>query len=184
MSIRKRSTSPAADHDALLHWPKRLRGGGGNGIDERDLDHDLDQEPEFEEDLVEIDEGDDLDDLLMLHTSQDEEHDVNKPSLPDPVTTKWSRPPVAITSNDQDLSFQWLDMDVIGGKPLTQNPNASATHVVGASTSPQVPILRVYGVTMQGNSVAAFLHGFTPYGYFAIPAGCDTSASTRARFRT
>lgn len=97
MSTLKRSTSPDTDHD-VLHWPKRLRGGGGNAIDERD--HDLDHEPEFEHDMIEMDEGDDLDDLLMLHTSQDEEHDIDKPRLPDPVTSKWSRPPVAITSNE------------------------------------------------------------------------------------
>ena len=27
----------------------------------------------------------------------------------------------------------------------------------------QVPLLRMYGVTMAGNSVCAFLHGFEPY---------------------
>ncbi|EED91181.1 DNA polymerase, partial [Thalassiosira pseudonana CCMP1335] len=34
-----------------------------------------------------------------------------------------------------------------------------------------VPVIRLYGVNETGNSVAVFIHGFTPYGYFALPRG-------------
>lgn len=32
----------------------------------------------------------------------------------------------------------------------------------------QVPILKMYGVTRQGNSVATFVHGFEPYFYVEV----------------
>jgi DNA polymerase delta subunit 1 len=33
----------------------------------------------------------------------------------------------------------------------------------------EVPVLRMYGVTEAGNSVAAFVHGFEPYFYVEAP---------------
>ena len=170
-----------------LRFPKRLRGGGGEGIEDPDCDveHDIVdiEEPSFDEEIyIPDDDSDEFDMNSGINTHCN--YNVHKSLLPENLILKSSRPPLTITSNDQDLTFQWLDMDVIGGKPLTQNPNASATHVVGATSSPQVPILRVFGVTMQGNSVAAFLHGFTPYGYFAVPSSCDTSDATLGRFRS
>lgn len=32
-----------------------------------------------------------------------------------------------------------------------------------------VPVMRVYGVTMDGNSVCCHVHGFTPYFYVNAP---------------
>lgn len=37
----------------------------------------------------------------------------------------------------------------------------------GAKVGP-TPIIRMYGITMEGNSVLAHVHGFTPY--FFVPA--------------
>lgn len=42
----------------------------------------------------------------------------------------------------------------------------------GAQIGP-VPIIRMYGVTMEGNSVCCHVHGFTPYFYIGAPKGFD-----------
>jgi DNA polymerase delta subunit 1 len=152
--------------------PKRLRGGAG-----------------FEDEAF-VDEQELFDDSLIVVPNEEEQipdeiiNNLLPQDLSDTMKSKWSRPPVALKGNDEDLSFQWLDIDVIGGKPLPQNPNMNKDKVVGA-TSGQVPVLRVYGVTHEGNSVAAFLHGFTPYAYFALPpnATFDPTESNLAHIR-
>jgi DNA polymerase delta subunit 1 len=86
---------------------------------------------------------------------------------------RWCRPPVptsALNANEVDLHLQWLDMDVVGGEPLRENPNRNKKFVPGAAKG-EVPVIRVYGVTDGGNSVVVFIHGYTPYGYFALPEG-------------
>lgn len=40
----------------------------------------------------------------------------------------------------------------------------------GSQVGP-VPIISIYGVTMDGNSVAAHIHGFAPYFYIRAPQG-------------
>jgi DNA polymerase delta subunit 1 len=82
---------------------------------------------------------------------------------------RWLRPANQIKDNSQDVSLQWLDMDLTAGAPLEKNPNKAQSRVVGA-TNGQVPVVRAYGVSEAGNSVAVFIHGFTPYCYFALPA--------------
>lgn len=42
----------------------------------------------------------------------------------------------------------------------------------GAQRGP-VPVMRVFGVTMDGNSVCCHVHGFAPYFYIGAPAGFD-----------
>ena len=91
---------------------------------------------------------------------------------------KWSRKPTPPNLNNQtDIHFQWLDIDMTNhSKPLTQNPNNEKKKkevvVVGAQKG-IVPVIRVYGVTDEGYSIVTFLHGYTPYGYFALPEGYD-----------
>ena len=50
----------------------------------------------------------------------------------------------------------------------------------GSQVGP-VPIICMYGVTMDGNSVAAYVHGFSPYFY--IPAGHGFKSEDCAAFR-
>ena len=50
----------------------------------------------------------------------------------------------------------------------------------GARVGP-TPVLRMFGVTMEGNSVAAHIHGFTPYFY--IPAKSDFKAEHCEKFK-
>jgi DNA polymerase delta subunit 1 len=155
--------------------PKRLRGGGFH-------DDDFGGDYDDENDLFD-------DDLLMEHNNENEPEipdefllDATK-VLPETDQQRWKRPDIpSDLSNKTDLDFLWVDMDVVTGKPLNQNPNSNRSEVVGSSDS-AVPVLRTYGVTDEGYSVTAFIHGFTPYGYFAIPPGYtlnDTQSNMNA----
>ena len=73
----------------------------------------------------------------------------------------WSRPsPPDIDPANDVISFQQIDIDHYQDRPIPGMPGLQ---------SGQVPILRMYGVTMEGNSVCAHLHGFLPYFYVPLP---------------
>ena len=44
----------------------------------------------------------------------------------------------------------------------------------GSKVGP-VPIVQMYGVTMEGNSVLCHIHGFVPYFYVPAPSGFEHS---------
>lgn len=76
---------------------------------------------------------------------------------------KWSRPsPPAVNPAKDTLTFQQIDLDYYTGQPIHGMP--------GSSTGP-VPIMRMFGVTMEGYSVMCHFHGFLPYFYVAAPSG-------------
>lgn len=95
------------------------------------------------------------------------------------IRKRWLRPPSQVTDNSQDLSLQWLDMDLLGGKPLEENPNETLDEKTNrrrkilGSHKGQVPIIRAYGITEAGNSVTVFIHGYSPYAFFALPDGAE-----------
>nr|BAJ78737.1 DNA polymerase delta catalytic subunit [Thermobia domestica] len=77
------------------------------------------------------------------------------------TSIKWSRPPPPLLNTEKDsLIFQQLDIDHYTGKPLKGMPG----HQIGP-----VPIMRMYGVTMEGNSVCCHVHGFSPYFFVQVP---------------
>lgn len=148
--------------DVIRLSPKRLRGGG--------FDDD------FGSDDVEDNNLFDNDELVI---SNDMEQYIPQEALEEAAKAlsgtdqqRWKRPdlPLDRTTNAINLDMLWIDMDVASGEPLKHNPNITRKEVVGSSGS-KVPILRTYGVTDDGFSVAAFIHGFTPYGYFSLPPG-------------
>ena len=147
----------------IIYQPERLRGGGPFG--------DMDDEPDFEEELFDEDafeeETPPIPDDIVAAAADDSVYQ----DITEEMKARWKRPPVPSYSNDQDLNLQWLDIDMVAGEPLKENPNRKKK-VVG-STSGQVPVLRLFGVNETGNSVAVFIHGFTPYSYFALPAGYE-----------
>ena len=81
----------------------------------------------------------------------------------DPKTRPdWARPPPPPIDPTKDgITFQQVDIDHYIGSPIPGMP--------GLRSGP-VPILRMYGVTMEGNSVCAQLHGFLPYFYVNLPS--------------
>jgi hypothetical protein len=158
MAPMKRASSPHPVEDEMDLPAKRLRGGGGDGepIEEYYPD---------EDDLI-----DEMEPPEEINSSRIQPV---VPSVFSDITEetrqRWLRPANQIKDNSQDVSLQWLDMDLTAGAPLEKNPNKAQSRVVGA-TNGQVPVVRAYGVSEAGNSVAVFIHGFTPYCYFALPA--------------
>ncbi len=76
---------------------------------------------------------------------------------------KWARPPPpTIDPSTHPLIFQQIDIDHYVGSAMAGMP--------GAMSGP-VPVLRMFGVTMEGNSVCAHIHGFHPYFYVPVPVG-------------
>nr|XP_022902030.1 DNA polymerase delta catalytic subunit [Onthophagus taurus] len=71
-----------------------------------------------------------------------------RPSLPDIDPTK------------DVLLFQQIELEHYIGSHYPNMP--------GAQTGP-VPIMRMFGVTENGNSVCCHIHGFTPYFYASLP---------------
>lgn len=133
-----------------------------------------DDEPSFEEVMMMDDE------LLveeMIEIDGKDDADGNLRS------TKWSRANADATYNvaDENLLFQWCDIDMTSSQPLTANPDGKA--VVGSLEGP-VPVVRLYGVTKDGKSVMATIHGFTPYFYVSAPQGADITDQSLGLLRT
>lgn len=107
-----------------------------------------------------------------------------------PIATKasaWKRKPVGeIDPHERDIAFQWIDIDMYDGAPLARNPKAGEPVpglVANASgTSNQnAAIIRLYGVTEQGNSVMMHVHGVLPYFYAVCPDSFDESRCGEVR---
>jgi len=77
---------------------------------------------------------------------------------------QWQRPP--ITQMDKSLTFMQVDIDY-----FIESPDKR----FWAGQAPEkVPVLRMYGVTEDGNSVLAKIHGFMPYFYVQCPQTGDS----------
>ena len=152
-----------------LASPKRLR-GGGPGEDDDDDDVPCDAVPPH------MDEDDELFDDDLAETTEEIPDEVLEQAardIPESAQQRWKRPALpADFSNGQDLNLQWIDMDVVTGNPLEKHPNSAKTKISG-SRDGKVPVLRCYGVDDRGHSVACFMHGFSPYAYFALPPNAD-----------
>lgn len=147
---------------------KRIRGGGFE-----DDDEELYDEAAFGEDEMEEPDNSDSDTVEPETSADIADTAVNFDDLSPQQLKRWARPPVpesAFDSSKADVHLQWLDIDMVSAEPLSQNPNRAKKRVVGA-TEGEVPVIRIYGVTDKGNSIVAFIHGYTPYAYFALPEG-------------
>ncbi|XP_063979553.1 DNA polymerase delta catalytic subunit isoform X2 [Diachasmimorpha longicaudata] len=75
--------------------------------------------------------------------------------------SKWLRPPPPDFNPQKDtLTFQQIEIDHYTGKAMAGMP--------GNKAGP-VPIMRMFGVTMDGNSVCCHVHGFCPYLFVTAP---------------
>jgi len=73
------------------------------------------------------------------------------------VRQRWARPDCpSFTPQSRRVSFQWLDIDMTQGPPLTKNPKPDEP-VPGSQVGP-VPIIRVYGCTEVSVCIAVYLH--------------------------
>lgn len=107
-----------------------------------------------------------------------------------PVATKataWKRRPVgAIDPHERDIAFQWIDIDMYDGAPLARNPKAGEpvpglVANASGSSNQNAAVIRLYGVTAEGNSVLMHVHGVLPYFYVACPDSFDESRCGEVR---
>ncbi|XP_055902016.1 DNA polymerase delta catalytic subunit [Eupeodes corollae] len=116
----------------------------------------------FEAELAAF-EGDDIDPTQLLGEGPENQQ----------TCAKWSRADYPHLNPDVDgLTFQQIDVENYVGTPLPGMP--------GSQLAP-VPVIRMYGITMEGNSVCCHVHGFCPYFYLAAPRGFDKSHCHRLR---
>ncbi|XP_053690077.1 DNA polymerase delta catalytic subunit [Sabethes cyaneus] len=143
------------------------KGGGPSGSQKkfRTGDDDEDEfESHFEAELANM-EGDEM---------LEQAHLVGQGPEVENTCAKWSRPqPRDYNPNQDALIFQQIDIEHYVGQPMPGMP--------GAQIGP-VPVMRMFGITEEGNSVCAHVHGFTPYLYVAAPRGF--TKSHLAEFRT
>ena len=153
--VKRHLEQECSSEDNLISG-KRLR--GGNGPPE-ETDYFLD---DVEDEMLAMEPPEEMEEAPV-------QNNVFSDITPE-MRERWLRPASQVKDNSTDVNFQCFDMDMISGQPLPKNPNESKSRVVGATTG-QVPVIRAYGVSEHGNSVAVFIHGYTPYGYFALPNG-------------
>lgn len=101
------------------------------------------------------------------------------------VRTKgeWERPaPGPINRDSNPVRFQQLDIDYVIAHPhptlSSRNNGTNSTVETG-----QTAVVRVFGVTEEGNSICVHVHGFKPYFFVAAPEGfgpddCSTLQNT------
>ncbi|TPX37785.1 DNA-directed DNA polymerase [Synchytrium endobioticum] len=81
----------------------------------------------------------------------------------------WPRPPLPnIDSHRDAIVFQQIEIDDYVADP-------PAYIKLPLPLGAPAPVIRMYGVTMAGNSVLAHVHGFFPYFYCPAPRNFDSS---------
>lgn len=112
----------------------------------------------------EDDEGDDFEaELAMMDEIENEvahEMDIDETGdhgdIYESSSVKWSRPPVPpIDPKEDSIVFQQVDVEYYVGKHISGAPGPA-------------PVLYMFGITIEGHSVLAHIHGFLPY--FFVPA--------------
>ena len=108
------------------------------------------------------------DELAFLESVEEEEEMNSDPSSSQSQSSqgsqrrKWKRPaPPSIDPGHDSVTFQQIEIDHYIGDPVPGMPGVQ---------NGSIPILRMFGVTMEGNSVCAHVHGFLPYFYVPAPS--------------
>ncbi|KAL2713432.1 DNA polymerase delta catalytic subunit isoform X1 [Vespula squamosa] len=120
----------------------------------------------FEAELATMDDMDDQFDLTQIIGEPIDNCEMTneKPKAgpeQENISVKWNRPPPPDLNPQIDtLTFQQIDIDHYIGQPLAGMP--------GSKFGP-VPIMRMFGVTEQGNSICCHVHGFCPYLFVTAP---------------
>ena len=138
------------------------RGGGrggysGNSSQPKKPRNDEDEEdtPNFEDHLAGLEDEDFIDCDFPASEAEGPEQQLTH--------QKWSRPnPPSLDPSRDKLVFQQVELDHYIGQ--------ARVDMLGAREGP-APIMRMFGITMDGNSVCFHVHGFHPYIYLPAPTG-------------
>ncbi|XP_060111444.1 DNA polymerase delta catalytic subunit [Heteronotia binoei] len=150
---RKASLGGSSVGEPTLSQRKRPRGG----------DWEEDGPSQFEEELAFLDEVE-AEMALEVKEAQEVTDGISLDNLISSVRNpKWQRPPLPkINPKEDALCFQQVELDYYVGSHMPGFP--------GSIQGP-VPVLRMFGVSMTGNSVCCHIHGFAPYFYVPAPTG-------------
>nr|BAJ78751.1 DNA polymerase delta catalytic subunit [Euborellia plebeja] len=120
---------------------------------------DDDMDDDFNDELMEMDIEESVESGYdgSSNTPAEEAIDINDVE----IQHNWSRPPLPSLNNKTDeIIFQVIDIDHYIGSAQANMP--------GAQSGP-VPVMRIYGVTQNGNSICCHTHGYSPYFYVTAP---------------
>uniref|UniRef100_A0A669BDL0 DNA polymerase n=1 Tax=Oreochromis niloticus TaxID=8128 RepID=A0A669BDL0_ORENI len=139
--------------DHKRHNGSRLMGGPSQAKRGKTMGEWEDSPSQFEEELSMFEEAD-LDEEFNELFSDLFSADLNP---------RWRRPTAPSLDPSSDiLVFQQIDLDYYLGETVAGMPGQSQG---------KVPIIRMFGVTDNGNSVCCHVHGFAPYFYVPAPNG-------------
>ncbi|KAM5131970.1 DNA polymerase delta catalytic subunit [Mantella aurantiaca] len=125
-------------------------------------DWDDDGPSQFEEELAFLDEVE-ADMALEMSEANSNADVLPVVKLSDKISPKWLRPPLpAIDPLKDSVCFHQIELDHYVGKHVPG--------MLGAMHGP-VPIIRMFGITADGNSVCCHIHGFAPYFYVPCQTG-------------
>ncbi|OQR90444.1 DNA polymerase delta catalytic subunit [Achlya hypogyna] len=92
-----------------------------------------------------------------------------KPRVLRTHSSAWPRKEIApVKASDTAIRFQWIDIGMYDGEPLAENPYSRTQPIPGPRVG-STSIIRLAGVTEEGHSVMAHIHGFVPYFYASCP---------------
>ena len=172
--MKRASTDPASNGAQ-----KHARGSGDGGVERDDVDEDAlvrDAENAYDDDDVGGGRGgaEEYDDDVDFDEEEVYARTGGGPGVTAVAADRenWVRKPLAkpVDATRDGLLFQQLDIDYVVDKPHETLGNRRSKG--------DAAVVRMFGVTGDGHSVCAHVHGFEPYFYCAVPenfseADCD-----------
>ncbi|XP_044137559.1 DNA polymerase delta catalytic subunit [Bufo gargarizans] len=137
-------------------------GGFSSQAKKKKTDWDDDGPSQFEEELAFLDEVE-ADMAMEMSEAYCAADVLPVDELTSNISPKWLRPPLSPIDPQQDaICFHQIELDHYIGSHIPG--------MLGAKQGP-VPIIRMFGITADGNSVCCHIHGFAPYFYVPCQLG-------------
>lgn len=138
------------------------RGASKRGAPEIDRNN-IKRTREAEDDEDRQDDMDDMEDFEEMYHEDDVPSSLPMLNIQDDTSypLDWKRKESGALCLGEDFTFQQIEIDVSSGKP-------HETMVKGSDPN-DTPHIRLFGLTKEGHSVLAHVHGFMPYLYSECP---------------